>query len=71
MPPESIADQILAMTGRPVRIAAEPAQALALARELTDSDGLICVTGSLFLAAEARAIVLELARPPSFTRVVT
>ena len=48
-----------------------PPQALALARELTDPDGLICVTGSLFLAAEARAIVLDLARPPSFTRVVT
>ena len=71
VPPESIADHVLAMTGRPVRIAPEPAEALALARELTDPDGLICVTGSLFLAAEARAIVLELARPPSFTRVVT
>jgi dihydrofolate synthase / folylpolyglutamate synthase len=71
VPPESIADQILAMSGRTAHIAAEPAQALALARELTDSDGLICVTGSLFLAAEARAIELDLARPPSFTRVVT
>ena len=71
VPPEAIADQIVAMSGRPVRIAPEPAQALALARELTEPDGLICVTGSLFLAAEARAIALDLARPPSFTRVVT
>ena len=68
VPPESIADQVLAMSGRVAHIAAEPAGALALARELTDSDGLICVSGSLFLAAEARAIVLDLARPPSFTR---
>ena len=59
------------MSGQRAHIAAEPSGALALARELTDSDGLICVTGSLFLAAEARAIVLELARPPAFTRVVT
>ncbi len=71
VPPELIADQVLAMSGRVAHLAAEPAGALALARELTDSDGLICVSGSLFLAAEARAIVLDLARPPSFTRVVT
>ena len=71
VPPESIAERIVAIAGRPAIIAPEPAAALALARELTDPDGLICVTGSLFLAAEARAIVLDLARPPSFTRVVT
>jgi dihydrofolate synthase / folylpolyglutamate synthase len=70
VPPESIAEQIVGMADRPVRIAPEPVEALALARELTGSDGLICVTGSLFLAAEARTILLELARPPSFTRVV-
>ena len=34
------------------------AEALALARRLTPEPGLICVTGSLFLAAEARALVL-------------
>ena len=47
--------------GRPSRsaIAADPAEALDLARRLTAPDGLICVTGSLFLAAEARAIVLQ------------
>jgi dihydrofolate synthase/folylpolyglutamate synthase len=71
VPPESIADHILALTGKPIRIAPEPARAIALARELTDPDGLICVTGSLFLAAEARAIVLELERAPALSRVVT
>jgi dihydrofolate synthase / folylpolyglutamate synthase len=70
VPPESIAQHVVAITGRTVQIAPGPAEALALARELTDSDGLICVTGSLFLAAEARTIALNLARPPSFTRVV-
>ncbi len=71
VPPEVIAEEMLALSGRRAHIAAEPAGALAVARELTDADGLICVTGSLFLAAEARAIALDLARPPSFTRVVT
>ncbi len=71
VPPEVIADQILALTGRTAHLAPEPAGALALARELTDPEGLICVTGSLFLAAEARAIVLNLVRPPAFARVVT
>jgi dihydrofolate synthase/folylpolyglutamate synthase len=71
VPPETIADQVIAMTGRPVRIAAEPAQALALARELTDLDGLICVTGSLFLAAEARMIILGLPEPTTLSRAAT
>ena len=71
VPPEAIAEEMLAKTGRRAHIAADPAGALAVARELTDADGLICVTGSLFLAAETRAIALDLARPPSFTRVVT
>jgi dihydrofolate synthase/folylpolyglutamate synthase len=69
--PESIADQIAAMSGRPVRITPGPVEALALARELTESSALICVTGSLFLAAEARAILLELDRSPLLSRVVT
>ena len=71
VPPEAIADYILELTGTPIRVVAEPAGAIALARELTDPNGLICVTGSLFLAAEARAIVLEHERSPSLTRVVT
>jgi dihydrofolate synthase/folylpolyglutamate synthase len=41
-----------------MRVARDPAEALALARSLTGPEGLICVTGSLFLAAEARALVL-------------
>ncbi len=44
----------------PPRVEHDLGQALALARTLTPADGLICVTGSLFLAAEARAILLGL-----------
>ena len=56
--PETIASAVLMLTGRTARTAADPAEALDLARRLTPTDGLICVTGSLFLAAEARAVVL-------------
>jgi dihydrofolate synthase/folylpolyglutamate synthase len=59
VPPEDIADAIDGLDGRPVRIAQDPAEALDLARRLTSPAGLLCVTGSLFLAAEARAIILK------------
>jgi dihydrofolate synthase / folylpolyglutamate synthase len=55
--PETIASAVLMLTGRTARTAVGPAEALDLARQLTPPDGLICVTGSLFLAAEARAVV--------------
>jgi dihydrofolate synthase/folylpolyglutamate synthase len=40
-------------------LAATPADALEEARELAGYNGLICVTGSLFLAAEARTLLLK------------
>ena len=54
--PEEVAEAITRIWGRAPRLAADPAEALRVARDLTPRDGLICVTGSLFLAAEARAI---------------
>jgi dihydrofolate synthase/folylpolyglutamate synthase len=56
--PEDVAEAAVALDGRAARVSQEPAEALELARRLTGPAGLICVTGSLFLAAEARAIVL-------------
>ena len=44
----------------PILQADSPAEAFALARRLTRSDGTIIVTGSLFLAAETRAGILGL-----------
>lgn len=58
VPPEEVADAVIALGGRAAHITHEPAEALELGRRLTAADGLLCVTGSLFLAAEARAIVL-------------
>ena len=59
LPTETVADAVLMLDGRTIQIAEHPAEALELARQRTPSDGLICVTGSLFLAAEARAILLQ------------
>jgi dihydrofolate synthase/folylpolyglutamate synthase len=59
VPPEEVAEAIRSHDGREVHLAKGPAEALELARRLTPPDGLICVTGSLFLAAETRAIVLD------------
>ena len=58
------------LSGRTAQIAADPAEALDLARRLTAPDGLICVTGSLFLAAEARAVVLHHQAAPMVGGVV-
>jgi dihydrofolate synthase/folylpolyglutamate synthase len=63
--PGDVAAAIVATDGRTAHVTQDPAEALELAARLTPRDGLICVTGSLFLAAEARAIVLpeQTARP--------
>ncbi len=68
--PETIASAVLMLSGQTAHTAAEPAEALDLARHLTPPDGLICVTGSLFLAAEARAVVLHHQPSPMFGGVV-
>jgi dihydrofolate synthase/folylpolyglutamate synthase len=65
VPPEVVAEAIRALGGREAAVAADPAEALALAGRLTPRDGLICVTGSMFLAAEARAVVLGLEPAPT------
>jgi dihydrofolate synthase / folylpolyglutamate synthase len=57
MPTETIAAAGLMLTGQTIRTSDHPAEALELARRLTAPDELICVTGSLFLAAEVRALV--------------
>lgn len=59
VPPEDVVDAIYELDSRRAHRAPSPAEALALARTLTSPEGLICVTGSLFLAAEARAVLLS------------
>ncbi len=71
LPTETIADAVLMLDGRTIPIVEHPAEALELARQRTAPDGLICVTGSLFLAAEARAIVLQHQATPVVGRLVS
>lgn len=63
---EEVAAAAEAIDGRPMIVTQSPAEALATARRLAGPDGLVCVTGSLFLAAEARAVVLG--REPAAAR---
>lgn len=58
VPPEQAAAAVREIDGRDAAIAASPEEALDLARRVTPAEAIICVTGSLFLAAEARAILL-------------
>ncbi len=60
--PEEVAEAVRSLGGPKVVTAVNPAEALASARLLTPCDGLICVTGSLFLAAETRAVLIAEAR---------
>ena len=59
VPPEEIASAIADRSGLPTITAESPEAALRSAREITPASGLIVVTGSLFLAAESRAILLS------------
>lgn len=67
--PEEVATVARALGARDVRVAAGPAQALDVARAETPADGLICVSGSMFLAAEARSLLLGLRPSPLATPV--
>ncbi len=71
VPPEEVAETIQSIDDRRAWIASDPAEALVLARRLTGRDGLICVTGSLFLAAEARAVLLSRNDPSPTCSVLT
>lgn len=72
VPPQEIAEAVLALSGRESTVCFDPATALARARDVTPPEGLICVSGSLFLAAEVRASLLgtEPFRAPAASAVV-
>lgn len=69
VPPEEVAAAVEQLSGRAAWRAPDPALALETARGRTAPEGLICVTGSLFLAAEARALVLGRQGTPAPVRV--
>lgn len=57
-PPEEVAAAARDLGGRVAPITTDPASALEAAYRLAPPEGLICITGSLFLAAEARQLIL-------------
>jgi dihydrofolate synthase/folylpolyglutamate synthase len=67
--PDQIAAIVSRLSSAVLWTAAEPLEALAIARETTSDAGLICVTGSLFLAAEARSIVMPQVQSPVISRI--
>ncbi len=67
VPPVEVAEAVWALNGQSAEVASDPAEALAVARQQTPPEGLICVTGSLFLAAEARALLLGIEPSPAAT----
>ena len=64
VPPEEVAEAVRELTGWEPIVTSDPTEALLVARRGTRPDGLICVTGSLFLAAECRAVILGGAAAP-------
>ena len=58
VPPGEIVEAVAELNGPQAVLTYHPAEALAVARAITPEDGLICVTGSLFLAAEVRSVIL-------------
>jgi dihydrofolate synthase/folylpolyglutamate synthase len=71
VPPDEIAEAVRDLSGLAAVVTYDPSEGLAAARRATPRDGLICVTGSLFLAAETRAFLLGTAPAHAPGRVMT
>lgn len=59
VPPGELRSLLAAMSDRPAHLAGDPPTAWKLARRLAEPEDLIVVTGSFFLVAELRDLILE------------
>ena len=59
VPPRSLLRLIQSVSDLPCHVASTPAEAWQIARRITTSKDLICVTGSFFIAAEMRELILR------------
>ncbi len=66
--PETLVE-LASESGLQAQTAGDVGEALGLARSLAGPDGVVCVTGSLYVVAEARE-ALGLARTPAFERAL-
>lgn len=62
VPVEELLRLARSLSNRQVHSAADPAAAWKLARRLAGADDLVCVTGSFFIAAELRELILDAAQ---------
>ncbi len=69
--PATLAGLVGSLSSLKPVLAADPSTALQSARSVTPQAGLIVVTGSLFLAAEARAQILGIRAVQAFGRLLT
>tara|TARA_B110000014_G_scaffold115346_1_gene79249 strand:- start:85 stop:627 length:543 start_codon:yes stop_codon:yes gene_type:complete len=67
VPVESLHRRVRELFDTPVHATPDPASAWHLARRLANRDDLICVTGSFFIAAEIRELVLDQPRVQTTT----
>jgi dihydrofolate synthase / folylpolyglutamate synthase len=63
VPVHELAALVQATSERASHVAADPASAWRLARHLASASDLVCVTGSIFIAAELRELILDDQRP--------
>ncbi|HVV99056.1 MAG TPA: folylpolyglutamate synthase/dihydrofolate synthase family protein [Planctomycetaceae bacterium] len=59
VPVEQLLQMVRSISTTPVHAADDPATALKLARRFAGPDDLICTTGSFFIAAEIRELIIE------------
>lgn len=59
VPAEELARQARSLSERPIHVSSDPVAAWKLAQRLATADDLICVTGSFFIAAELRELILS------------
>jgi dihydrofolate synthase/folylpolyglutamate synthase len=59
VPPEDLERIAAELTGRRHRVCAEPPEAWKAVRQMAGADDLICITGSVFIAAEMRREILR------------
>lgn len=59
VPPSTLLRQVQSVSDVACHVASTPAEAWQLARQITTSQDLICVTGSFFIAAEIRELILR------------
>lgn len=70
VPVQELAALVQATSERACHVAADPAAAWRLARHLASANDLVCVTGSFFIAAELRELILDDQRPRQLASAV-